>query len=141
MMFARLSLCLVILCLTLTACRTAVTPAAASRDQLQSPLRFVRSGGFAGLTDQLEIETEGATIVTHHDGSVETGQLTPAQAQELASLLAESGLFDADHRFETPGADQFVYTITYNGHMVTAMDGAIPEELVGVLDLLLALIQ
>ena len=40
----------------------------------------------------------------------------------------------------SPGADQFVYTITYNGHMVTAIDGAIPEELAGVIDFLAALL-
>lgn len=136
----RWSFSLVVLGLLLAACRAPATPATASSDQLQTPVSFVRSGGFAGQTNQVQIEVDGSTIVTRNDGSTETSQLTPSQTQELASLLAGSGLFDADHSFETPGADQFVYTITYNGHMVTAMDGAIPEELAGVIDFLAALL-
>lgn len=137
MMFTRLFLCLVIVGLALSACRAAATPAVAA-DELASPVTFTRSGGFAGLTDQVEFDIDGAYTVTHNDGSSESGQLTTEQVEELASLLAQSGLFDADHSFETPGADQFAYTISYNGHTVTTVDGAIPEELAGVIDFLVA---
>ncbi|MBX7235502.1 MAG: hypothetical protein K1X65_14040 [Caldilineales bacterium] len=140
MKVVRWSFSLVVLSLLLAACRAPATPATSSSGQLLTPVSFVRSGGFAGQTNQVQIEVDGSTIVTRNDGSTETGQLTPSQTQELASLLAGSGLFDADHSFETPGADQFVYTITYNGHMVTAIDGAIPEELAGVIDFLAALL-
>lgn len=141
MISTRLSLCLLVLTLALSACRPAATPAAATDDALSTPVSFTRSGGFAGMTDQVEIGVDGAYTVTHNDGSSESGQLTPDQTKELAALLAQSGLFDADHSFTTPGADQFVYTISYNGHTVTTMDGAVPEELEGALDFLTTLIE
>lgn len=135
-MLTRLSLCLAILSLglVLAACRGPAAPTAAASDQLSTPVTFARSGGIAGIRERIEVGVDGAYTITHNDGSAENGQLTPAQIQELASLLSASGLFDADHSFETPGADLFIYTITSNGHTVTAMDGAIPEELTGVID-------
>ena len=139
-MFKRLSLSLGILALILSACRAPI-PVATTADELLTPVSFVRSGGFAGLLDQIEIATDGTYTITHRDGSGQSGQLTASQSKVLAALLAESKLFDADHSFETPGADQFVYNITYNGHTVTAVDGAVPEALASVLDYLTALMQ
>ncbi len=135
-----LRLGLAVLILLVSACRAPAAPTAAVENELLTPVSFVRSGGFAGLTDQIEIAVDGAYTISHNDGSSESGHLAPDRIQELASLLAQSQLFDSDHSFETPGADQFVYTITYNGHSVTAVDGAIPDELVEVLDFLTALI-
>lgn len=139
MMMKCLRLSLAVLILLVSACR-APAPPAATENELLTPVSFVRSGGFAGLTDQIEIAVDGAYTISHDDGSSESGHLAPDRTQELASLLAQSQLFDSDHSFETPGADQFVYTITYNGHTVTAVDGAIPDELAEVLDFLTALI-
>lgn len=140
MMIKYLRLSLAVLILLVSACRPPAPPAAATENELLTPVSFVRSGGFAGLTDQIEIAVDGSYTISHNDGSSESGHLAPDRTQELASLLAQSQLFDSDHSFETPGADQFSYTVTYNGHTVTAVDGAIPDELAGVIDFLVALI-
>ncbi len=107
---------------------------------LATPVLFSRTGGFAGFDDRVTIAADGSYTANRRGQAQTTGRLAPARLAGLAAVLAASGLFEADHRFETPGADQFVYTITYGGHTVVAVDGAIPAPLQPVIDELAALI-
>lgn len=123
-----------------TSLRPPSTPAPAA-GSLATPLLFTRTGGFAGFDDRVAVASDGAYTVNRRGQAAVSGQLAPAEQAALSAALAASGLFDADHRFETPGADQFAYTITYDGHTVVAVDGAIPEALQPLIDLLAALIS
>lgn len=138
---SRLTLLLLLILLPLAACAPPATPPPATTSGLLTPLSFNRSGGFAGFDDQIKITQDGNYTVTRRGAEPRKAQLTPAETTRLAALLSASRLFAADHHYETPGADQFIYTIVYNGHTVTAVDGAIPAELQPVLDHLVALIQ
>ena len=137
----RLTLLLTLLTLLLAACAPPPASPPVKASGLLTPLSFNRSGGFAGFDDQIEIAQDGSYTVARRGAEPRKAQLTPDEITRLAALLAASGLFDADHQYETPGADQFVYTIVYNHHTVTAVDGAIPAQLQPVLDHLVALIQ
>ncbi len=136
-----ISLLLVGLLLSVAACAAPRPPStSAPAGSLSTPIVFTRTGGFAGFDDRVVVTSDGAYTVNRRGQAAISGQLTPAKQAALAAVLAASGLFEADHRFETPGADQFTYSITYNGHTVLAVDGAIPASVQPLIDLLAALI-
>ena len=127
--------------LLVTAACAPLRPPSPPAGALATPILSTRTGGFAGFDDRVAVASDGAYTVNRRGQTAVSGQLAPAKQAALAAALAASGLFDADHRFETPGADQFTYTIAYNGHTVVAVDGAIPAAVQPLIDLLAALIS
>jgi hypothetical protein len=87
-------------------------------DQEQFHIVFKRTGGFAGLSTRMEIDST---------------DLEPAEAMELKQLIEGSGFFEAF----TPGysiiqmPDQFQYHITIehlgNRRTLELNDGAVPD--------------
>ena len=88
-------------------------------------IRFVQSGGFAGL---------------RRVATLDTGALPPKQARELEALVDRSGFFELPEKLRAPGADRFQYTVTVESadrqHTVQVTDGAVPPELQALLDTL-----
>jgi hypothetical protein len=88
-------------------------------------IHFERSGGFAGITLSVTIETD---------------TLPPGDAEELQRLVERAGFFDlpATIADTTPVADQFVYRVTVEAdarsHTVETSEGAAPSTLRPLLD-------
>lgn len=102
---------------------------------------FRRSGGIAGFDDRVEISAEGGYTVARRGAATTVGQLSADELAQLLAALDASDLFDADATHEAQGADLFIYAVTYNGHTLSAQDGAVPDPFYDILDLLEPLIQ
>lgn len=95
------------------------TPPAGSSTGSATPrltaVTVTRTGGIAGVMQQLVISPNGSwTYTDRKTQASQTGQLTAAQAAQLASLLANPAL-SAEARITPPPIacnDSFVYTIT-----------------------------
>lgn len=83
-------------------------------------IHFERSGGFAGMLIQTELETT---------------ELSPQEAKEVESLVSESRFFQLPSRMsgKTGGADRFTYLIEIESegkqHAVEVGESAVPEQL------------
>jgi hypothetical protein len=152
-----LSVCLVLLCLGLVGCAdvpvtqfptqpapatqapkqpATVTPVKGVTEvpQKGTTIAYRRSGGFAGVNDYLVIEANGSARLTRKNGEA-SFVVTQDELGQLTALLEQSG-FSTLNSNNTPGgigADRFEYEITYQGHTVRTMDGAVPPTLVPVL--------
>lgn len=86
----------------------ATDPATASR------ITLVKSGGFAGVHEQVVVETDGRWTYSTRDGKQQSGRLTGNQAAELRKLSGSTALADESRR--KPGgpkcADAFNYALT-----------------------------
>lgn len=91
-------------------------------------IRFEVEGGYLALMRSIVIEPDGrATIEV--SGRTSTADLDPGTVERLQQQLEDSGLFGADSRLETEGADLQRYTVTYRGATLVATDGVVPNEL------------
>jgi hypothetical protein len=97
----------------------------APREQVMK-IRFERTGGFAGLIVNVEVDA---------------GTLLPAQSQALAQLVERADFFElpaAMTESATQGADRFSYRITIEAdgrtHTVETTDSAAPAALVPLLE-------
>ena len=83
-------------------------------------ISYRRTGGFAGM------------ILTY---DIDVDNLPPEEANELETLVSEADFFTlpAEINAETPGADQFQYTLTIETdqaqHTVECGDAAMPKNL------------
>jgi hypothetical protein len=83
-------------------------------------IHFERSGGFAGLRLQHELDTTS---------------LPPAEAEEVAHMVDSARFFELPQtiRATQPGADRFRYKLSVDSgiqkHSVEVDDAAIPENL------------
>jgi hypothetical protein len=106
---------------------------------LAGPLTYVRSGGFAGETQELKLQPDGSGTITSDLGGQESANrftLTPAERERIAQLVGEADLATLQPRRAPPVDDGYTYELTYGGLTVRwEMDGT-PEragELVEVL--------
>lgn len=88
-------------------------------------IHFERSGGFAGMTTNLDIDADS---------------LPDADRQALAALVSDAGFFALPPTVvdsSATGADRFNYRITIDAdgrtHTVATTDGAAPPSLVQLL--------
>ena len=83
-------------------------------------IHFERSGGFAGLRLQHELDT---------------ASLPPAEADEVARMVDSARFFELPQaiRATQPGADRFLYKLSVDSgtqkHSVEVDDAATPENL------------
>jgi hypothetical protein len=86
---------------------------------------FERSGGFAGLSLRLSLDTK---------------QLPPAGATALEKMIQDSGFFDLPAQIQSgaPGADRFEYRVTITSqpltHSLVVNEAAVPDTLQPLLD-------
>jgi len=100
-------------------------------------IEYRRSGGFAGLDDHLVIEQNWEAILTRRSERYEFA-LNSATTNRLQTLF-ENARFSQLRREYLPsyrGSDLFEYAVTYQGHTVRTMDGAVPPSLQPVLEVL-----
>jgi hypothetical protein len=100
-------------------------------------LEYQRSGGFAALEDRLTIYENGGAILVSHGQKVEFS-LSLSSLDELRRLFEEADFaqLDQEYRPQDSGADLITHEISYQGHRVLAQDGAIPESLGPILEVL-----
>ncbi len=103
-------------------------------------VEYWRTGGIAGLDDHLVIRANGEAALEQKGGQQETFTLDQSTLSSLQQTLNEAGFFELDSQYRPPRTipDAFQYRITYQRegrrHTVETTDGAVPEELVPVLD-------
>jgi hypothetical protein len=105
-------------------------------------VEYRRSGGFAGLDDHLVIMEDGESILTRRSERYEFS-LDRDTVGGLQSLF-EDAAFSQLGRESLPsrqGADLFEYVVTYEGHTVRTMDGAVPPSLQPILDALAQIVE
>ncbi|MGX6606416.1 hypothetical protein ACWKSP_30455 [Micromonosporaceae bacterium Da 78-11] len=71
---------------------TAPTATATATGSPVLPLTFVRSGGIAGVQDQITIEADGTATVTRRDGRTVKSAVPAADLADLSRLLADPAL-------------------------------------------------
>jgi hypothetical protein len=105
-------------------------------------IEYRRSGGFAGLDDHLVIKENGQAILTQ--GSERHEFILNGGARDrLEALFAEAEFSRLRRRYlpSRQGADLFEYVVTYKGHTVRTMDGAVPSSLQPILGALNEIVQ
>jgi hypothetical protein len=98
-------------------------------------IEYHRSGGFAGVIEDLIIYDDGRAVLTQRTGRSEF-TLDEDSVKQITEKL-EQATFSAlkkEYLPERPGADFFEYEISYKGHTVKAQDTAVPESLLPVLE-------
>lgn len=120
--------------LCLPACANQTPPTTVEGDW---PLIFTRSGGFAGLDQQLIVHADGRAI--WRDGA-EQQELQVAQNTliSLQALLEAAPFEDLPRTSAAPpgSADLFSYSITYAGRTIEFQDEAVPAGVEPVLRLI-----
>ena len=95
-------------------------------------VRFIQSGGFAGLRRAAALDSDA---------------LPPQQKRDIETLVERAGFFELPDKIEapTPGADRFQYRLTVESggrqHTVQVGDGAVPPRLEPLLEKLRAAAQ
>jgi hypothetical protein len=105
-------------------------------------IEYRRSGGFAGWDDHLVIKENGEAILTR---GLERREITldSDTVNRLRSRFQDAEFSELRRRYlpSREGADLFEYVITYKGHTVRTMDGAVPSSLQPVLEALNQIVQ
>ena len=87
-------------------------------------LSLVRSGGFAGVKDEITVDPGGTWTAADRAGNRRTGQLTDAQRIALQGLAADPRLRQEAARVASPTscADFYSYSLTVNGMRIIFVD-------------------
>jgi len=103
---------------------------------------YERSGGVAGLDDHLEIDESGEAVVTR-DSERYAFTLDAERLSRLEERFQDVGFQELRKEYlpDQPGADRFEYVVTYKGHTVRTVDGAVPESLRPILDSLNRIVE
>lgn len=100
-------------------------------------IEYHRSGGFVGLDDRLVIQRSGETVLTRKSERQEF--ILDSDAINRLQALFEEAAFSRLRKAYLPsrqGSDLFEYVVTYKGHTVRTMDGAVPPSLRPILETL-----
>jgi hypothetical protein len=105
-----------------------------------------RTGGIAGLVQHLYVYDDGRFVAEDDKGGQrEEDALEADEMDRLLASFEEIGFFDMDNQYGLGCPDCFVYVITVRqGERVKAVrtyDGSVPEELEGILTLLVTLLD
>jgi hypothetical protein len=122
-----------------------ISPPPGSGEKPPAPdmlVEYRRTGGIAGFDDHLVIFSNGQAIYARREGSG-IFNLSRDELSELISLLnaADFPALAPEYPAPSPGADYFLYAITYQGKTITTETGGVPPALapvIGQLDYLLA---
>lgn len=105
-------------------------------------VEYRRSGGFAGLDDHLIIKKSGEAELTRKSERSEF-TLDSDTIRHFHTLFEEANFLQLRKEYlpTRPGADLFEYIVTYQGHTVRTMDGAVPPSLQPILEALNQIVQ
>jgi hypothetical protein len=105
-------------------------------------LEYHRTGGFAGLDDRLAIDVSGAATLTRK-ARTRAFTLDSSQLAHLDQLFADADFSNMQAKYlpANESNDLFEYTITYKRRTVRAMDTAVPDQLLPVIDELNRLVE
>ena len=118
---------------TLVACGESAAP------PLDSPVKYVRTGGLAGETQTLTVlPTGGARLIldtgTKHE--VKDFTVDPDQFEHIEELADASDLEAIEVHNKTSAPDAYTYVLTYDGDTVQWQQGQGPQELTELTDVL-----
>ena len=100
-------------------------------------IEYRRTGGFLGLDDHLSIDTNGKATIVRKTGQYE--YILDGDTMTRLQVLFDDAQFselDGEYLPSSTGNDLFEYMVKYKGHIVRAMDTAVPESLQPILDML-----
>jgi hypothetical protein len=117
-MTARIVCVLVLVLVLLAGCGSGGDADAEAAPRLHGPVHYVRSGGFAGVMDELRLRRDGSATVRHRSGTRTKLKATRRQLTRIARALDGFADIPEDSGSPQPAADAFVYTVTYRGHTV-----------------------
>lgn len=105
-------------------------------------IEYHRSGGFAGVSEDLTIYDNLQAVFRERNKESEF-TLTKEKVDSLTKRLEEANFLTLQKEYvsERPGADFFEHRISYKGHTVKAIDATVPESLWPVLESLNGIIQ
>jgi hypothetical protein len=95
-----------------------------SRSAADPVVSLIRTGGFAGVHDEVTIGADGSWTVTDRTGTSRTGRLTDQQRDALRRLAADPRLVQEPTRTQGPSrcADVYNYVLTVNGRRISFID-------------------
>ena len=105
-------------------------------------IEYRRSGGFVGLDDHLVVKKNGEAILTRKSERYEF-ILDRDAVNGLQTLFkdAEFSQLRKEYLPSRQGSDLFEYVVTYEGHTVRTLDGAVPASLQPILDALNRIVE
>lgn len=105
-------------------------------------IEYRRSGGFTGLDDHLVIKEDGEAILTSKSERSEF-TLNSDTINRLQALFeeAEFSRLRKEYLPSRQGSDLYEYVVTYKGHTVRTMDGAVPPSLQPLLEALNQIVE
>jgi hypothetical protein len=111
--------------------------------EMSDELHFVRSGGFAGVHDELTIQPNGDTALTVRGGDAAQFRLSDEEMDDLRNALDRVDLagMDSDLTSEQPAPDAFMYSITYGNKELRTDDPSVPDELKDLLGTLNGIVE
>jgi hypothetical protein len=126
---------LFLICLAVCAAFACSGQAFAAR--LKGPLQFDRSGGIAGLTENLKIQPSGHARVDTKRTRAHSFTLSARERRRVEAAVRGAHLARVKVPKHAYVPDAFVYRIVYRGHKITFDGPSMPravEHLVGVLE-------
>lgn len=105
-------------------------------------IEYRRSGGFVGLDDYMVIGKNGKLVLTRKSERYEL-TLDSDTVELLQTLFEEADFSQLGKKYLPPrqGSDLFEYVVTYEGHTIRTMDGAVPPSLQPILEALNHIIE
>jgi hypothetical protein len=109
---------------------------------VETLIEYRRRGGFVGLDDRLVIMENGEAILTRGSEHFEF-TLDSDTINRLRTLFEEARFSQLRKEYlpSRAGADLFEYVMTYRGHSVRTMDGAVPSSLQPILEALNQIVE
>jgi hypothetical protein len=98
---------------------------------LSDELRYVRSGGLAGVHDQLMISPDGRASLVVRGHEKQDFRLSDEELDSLTAALDEANLDDLPSEATTAPAapDTFSYSVSYQGKRIRTADPSVPSDL------------
>jgi hypothetical protein len=95
---------------------------------LKGTLGYARSGGIAGLSEELTIQRDGRAKVTTRRGS-KAFKLSKDERSAVADAIEHADLAHVRIDKRPPAPDAFVYVLRYGGRRLTFDDTTLPKRL------------
>jgi len=98
---------------------------------------FAKSGGIAGKAYGLTVDRGGGAQLTTYPTKIKKFKIGGDKRDELIGLLDGFEGLQSSYEPDTPVADAFRYSVTYEGKTVQASDNAkLPDKLKSLIDVL-----
>ena len=112
-----------------------------SDDETSSDTRalvtFAKSGGIAGKAYALTVDRGGGAQLTTYPSKIKKFKIGGDERDELSGVLDGFADLESSYEPDTPVADAFRYSVTYEGRTLQASDNAkLPDKLRSLIDLL-----